>query len=120
MKNPTWSIVVIIVVAAVLVGIAIGGNPQTENDPEKADVSGKVETVTPETKPVRIDFIKENSNDRLSAPLSENGEYSIQLDPGRYRVELSYTTIGDVISPIPGFCGVYQIDSDNDNLDFRC
>jgi len=121
MKKSTRRIVVMIVGAAAIAAILIGGNQQAENnDIEKVNISGKVETISPATEPVRINFIEESSQEQLTAQLNENDEYSTQLDPGRYRVELIHTTIGGIVSPLPGNCGTYLIDSDNDNLDFRC
>lgn len=119
-RSPTWPIVIGVAIVAVVVGIAIGGNEQKEIDPDKVRISGNVETVTPETKPVRLDFIRDGSNDKLSATVNENSEYSIQLEPGKYRVELTHTTIGNIVSPLPGFCGTYQIDSNDDNKDIKC
>lgn len=110
----------IVIVVAIILILIFAAKPEIENiDPTKVNVSGKVETVSPETKPVRIDFIEENSRERLTAQLNENNEYSILLDPGIYDVELSYTTIGGIVSPILGNCGTYNIDSDR-NLDLKC
>ncbi len=118
-KNDKRNAIIVIVVVIIII-LILAANPEIEDiDPTKVNVNGKVETVSPETKPVRIDFIEENSRERLTAQLNENDEYSIQLDPGIYDVELSYTTIGGIISPIPGNCGTYNIDSDR-NLDLKC
>ena len=67
---------------------------------------------------INFDFIEENSGKRLTAQLNENDEYSIQLVPGEYRTELTYT-IGGVVSPIQGDCGKYNIDTDK-KLDLTC
>lgn len=121
MKNPTWPIVGIVALVAIIAGMVFAGNQQAgNNDTEMVNISGKVETVTPETQPVRIDFIRVTSQEQLSAQVNENGEYSTQLDPGRYRVELIHTTIGGIVSPLPGNCGTHLINSDNNNLNFRC
>jgi len=104
---------IILVVAVVILIVILAVNPEIkETDPTKVNINGKVETVTPETKPVRLDFIEKSSKVRLAAQLNENGEYSIQLVTGLYDIELTYTTIGGIVSPILGTCGTYNIDSD--------
>jgi len=120
MEKSTQGIVLIIAIFVIIVVIAFAGDQTAENDTEKVNISGKVETISPATEPVRINFIEESSQKQLTAQLNENDEYSTQLDPGRYRVELIHTTIGGIVSPLPGNCGTYLIDSDNDNLNFRC
>lgn len=120
MKNVALPIVVIIVVIAILGGIAIGGNQQIENNESpKVNVNGKVETVGIETEPFSVDFVEVNSKKKYTITLGENGQYSTSLPAGIYQIKVHYSTIsGLTTSECDG--GTHNIDSDKGNLNIKC
>ncbi len=88
-------------------------------DPTIVNVSGGVETVGFSTDPFKLEFIKKSSDQPQTIILDDNYQYSAFLATGTYDVKIFYTTIGD-ITVLDCNAGTHDIDSDIDNLNFKC
>lgn len=120
MKNSNRLPIFILIGLAVLVAIAAAvGNSDDPVTLEKISVSGSVSTITPDTAPIRLDFVAEGTGDTISTPISEEGVYSVQVIPGTYKINMAYSVSG-IVSPAPGFCGTYPLDGPTDDLNIRC
>ena len=82
-------------------------------------VSGEVETVGFSTDPFKLKFTKKSSDQPQTIILDDNNQYSAFLATGTYDVKIFYTTFGD-ITVLDCDAGTHDIDSDIDNLNFKC
>ncbi len=93
---------------------------ETEDlDSTIVNVSGEVETVGFSTDPFKLEFTKKSSDQPITILLDNNYQYSVSLFTGTYDVKVFYTTIGD-ITVLDCNAGTHDIDSDIDNLNFKC
>ncbi len=93
---------------------------ETEDlDLTMVNVSGGVETVGFSTDPFKLEFTKKSSDQPITILLDDNYQYSVSLFTGTYDVKVFYTTIGDTTT-FDCDAGTHDIDSDIDNLDFKC
>ncbi len=93
---------------------------ETEDlDSIAVNVSGEVETVGFSTDPFKLEFTKKSSDQPQTIILDDNYQYSAFLVTGTYDVRIFYTTFGD-ITVLDCDAGTHVIDSDIDNLDFKC
>ncbi len=83
------------------------------------NVSGGVETVGFPTDPFKLEFTKKSSDQPQTIILDDNYQYSAFLATGTYDVRIFYTTFGD-ITVLDCDAGTHVIDSDLDNLNFKC
>jgi len=83
------------------------------------NVSGGVETVGFSTDPFKLEFTKKSSDQPQTIILDDNYQYSAFLATGTYDVKIFYTTLGD-ITVLDCNAGTHDIDSDIDNLNFKC
>jgi len=93
---------------------------ETEDlDSIMVNVSGEVETVGFSTDPFKLEFTKKSSDQPQIIILDDNYQYSVSLFTGTYDVKVFYTTFGD-ITALDCDAGTHVIDSDIDNLNFKC
>jgi len=88
-------------------------------DSTVVNVSGEVETVGFSTDPFKLEFTKKSSDQPQTIILDDNSQYSAFLATGTYDVKIFYTTFGD-ITVLDCDAGTHVIDSDLDNLNFKC